>query len=451
MKIEFIGAAGTVTGSKFLLTAGRKNILVDCGLYQGQKNLRQQNWKALPVHAPRIDSVILTHAHIDHSGYIPLLVKQGFTGDIFCSKSTKALCQVLLPDSGHIQEEDASFANKHKFSKHNPALPLYTEQDARKALHFFRSVRWGEPFALSGELTVSFHRAGHIIGASIVRLEGHGTTITFSGDLGRSHSETMKPPSEIQETEYLVMESTYGNRLHPDINAMESVKDIITKTAARGGIVLIPAFAVGRVQQILYIIHQLKKVNKIPNLPVYLDSPMAVEATHLFCEFSEDHAIPEKECREMMGTAHFVASSDESKRLNNINEPCVIISASGMAEGGRVLHHLKRLAPHAKNTLHITGFQAPGKRGHAIVNHAKEVKIHGIQIPIHAEVINLESLSAHADQNEILDFLKHFHRPPKKTFLVHGEPDASMALKKKIEDDLGWDVLIPAQNDSFEL
>lgn len=451
MKIQFIGATGTVTGSKYLVTVDKKRFLVDCGLFQGLKTLRLRNWNPAPFDPKSIDAAILTHAHIDHSGSLPLLVKNGFRGPIYATEGTLALCKILLPDSGHLQEEDARYANKHKFSKHHPALPLYTEEDALASLSFFKAVPWERKVELSKNLSFAFHPAGHILGAAWAGLYAHGLKIVFSGDLGRLKNLVMPPPTSPLRADYLVVESTYGNRLHPPENPQETLKELINKTVRRGGIVLIPAFAVGRAQEILYLISRLKKEKAIPDVPVYLNSPMAVNATRLFCDFVGEHTLTPEECEELCDITRFVTDMEDSKRLNTRREPAIIVSASGMATGGRVLHHLKALAPDPKNLILFAGFQAAGTRGEAMVHGAEAVKIHGEMVPIRAEVASMETLSAHADADEIISWLKTFSSSPKMTFITHGEPLAAETLRKRIEEELRWPCEVPDYLETFEL
>ncbi|MBI2083322.1 MAG: MBL fold metallo-hydrolase [Deltaproteobacteria bacterium] len=451
MQLQFIGATGTVTGSKYLLQVDKKHFLVDCGLFQGLKQLRLRNWNPLPIPPKAIEAVILTHAHIDHSGYLPLLVKNGFRGKIYCTRGTRTLCEILLPDAGHLQEEDASFANKHRFSKHHPALPLYTEEDAILCLKYFESVPWHKQINLARHLSFHFEPAGHILGAASIQFSNQKTRLTFSGDLGRPKQIMMPPPSSQHDTDYLVVESTYGGRRHPPENPREILKNFINPTLKRGGIVLIPAFAVGRAQEVLYLLTQLKKNKEIPNVPIHLNSPMAIQATRLCSSFVGEHKLTEEECQEIDHSTHFVTTIDESKRLNTLHEPSIIISASGMAEGGRILHHLKVLAPHPKNLILFVGFQAAGTRGEAMVNGATQVKIHGSMIPVRAQVELLESLSAHADENEIAGWLKKFPSRPKMTFITHGEPEACQQMKKKIESELHWKCTVPHYLDTFSL
>lgn len=444
MEITFLGATGTVTGSKYLLASGSMQLLVDCGLFQGYKQLRLRNWTVPPVSPAELNAVILTHAHLDHSGYLPLLVKHGFTGKVYCTRGTRDLCGILLPDSGHLQEEDAAHANTHRYSKHAPALPLYTEQDAVRSLRNFFPVELERDIDLGGGLTLRLSPAGHILGSSLVSVTHGGTSILFSGDLGRPVDLIMKPPATVRRTDYLVVESTYGDRRHDPTNPEAALASVITRTIGRGGMVVIPSFAVGRTQTILYAIHRLKTAGTIPaDLPVFLDSPMAVEATDIYARHAGEHRLNAADCRAMCGAARFVTGVEESKRLDGLSEPMVLISASGMATGGRVLHHLKVFAPEPRNTILFVGFQAGGTRGEAMVNGATSVKIHGAYVPVRAEVATLECLSAHADYAEIVDWLKRFEMPPRQTFITHGEPAAADALRHRIEEQLGWRCRVP--------
>jgi metallo-beta-lactamase family protein len=452
MQLHFLGATGTVTGSKYLVTAGRTRVLVDCGLFQGYKQLRLRNWSPLPLHASAVEAVVLTHAHLDHSGYIPLLVKNGFRGKIFCSEATFDLCKILLPDSGHLLEEEAGYANRHGFSKHSPALPLYTEEEAVESLKYFAPVKFGKRFKVAGTVHAEFAHAGHILGAAIAMVDDGDKTVTFSGDLGRSQDPVMLPPAQIERTDYLVVESTYGNRRHDPADPMILLGKTIQETVARGGIVVIPSFAVGRAQNLLYYVHQLKESGAISQvLPVYLNSPMAADATALYHEHHSDHRLNEAQCRAMCHAAKIVNSVEESKALNLQRMPMVIIAASGMATGGRVLHHLKAFAPDSRNTILFAGFQAGGTRGAAMLGGVESIKIHGEYVPVRAQVVQIENLSAHADGDEIMDWLSHFKSPPRRTFITHGEPDAADALRMRIEETLKWRCTVPDYLENVEL
>ena len=444
MEIQFIGATGTVTGSKYLLTSKDEQFLVDCGLFQGLKQLRLRNWNPMPFKASHIKHIILTHAHIDHSGYIPLLVKQGFHGKIFCSRATKEVCEILLPDSGHLQEEDANFENRHGFSKHAPSLPLYTRLEAENSLKYFHPIDFNDEHNLSSNIKFTLYPAGHILGASLVKINDGKSTILFSGDLGRPHDIVMNPPTIIEQADYLVLESTYGNRRHSTKNTKDELADVINRTSRRGGVTVIPALAVGRAQALLYLIYQLKTENKIPaNIPVFLDSPMACDVTDLYRRHANEHRLSHGECGLMSQTTKFINTTDESKLLDIDKFPKVIITASGMATGGRVVHHLKAYVSDRKNTILFTGFQAAGTRGEAMIHGVKSIKIHGEYYPVEAEIALQDSLSAHADYLETIEWLKNFKTPPKQTFLTHGEPIAADALRHKIEEELKWNCRVP--------
>jgi len=443
MKLTFLGGVGTVTGSKYLLEANNKKVLIDCGLFQGRKDLRLQNWAALPIDPKAIHAVLITHAHIDHTGYIPLLIKKGFSGPIYATEATVDLCKILLPDSGHLQEEDARHANKYGYTKHTPVLPLYTKEDAVRALSYFKPIKFGNPVQIFDDFQASWHRAGHILGAAFIHCKSEETRILFSGDIGRLNDPIMKPPVLIEATDYLVVESTYGDRLHEMSNPVEKIAHVINRTTKKGGTILIPAFAVGRAQSILYYLSKIKEANLTQDIPIYLDSPMAIDATDMMHSHPHDHHLTKEECNKTCQVATYVNTSDESKWLDLQVLPKVIISASGMATGGRILHHLKVFAPDPRNTILLTGYQAEGTRGAFILEGKSEVEIHGKMVPIRAEVANITELSAHADYEEILTWMKGFQHPPRKTFITHGEPQASLSLKKHIEDQLSWPCSIP--------
>jgi len=452
MKITFLGATQTVTGSKYLIAYRDKKILIDCGLFQGYKELRLRNWNKLPVEANQIDAVILTHAHIDHSGYVPLLVKNGYTGKIYATAGTIQLCEILLPDSGFLQEEEAALANKYGFSKHKPALPLYTKQDAQNALSSFEPVAFNKEVKLFDGFSFKFGHAGHIIGAAFVKVQDPHTSILFSGDLGRPHDPVMQAPATPYPADYLVIESTYGNHLHDKSDPEILLGTLINKTMHRGGTVVVPAFAVGRAQNILYHIYQLKKHNKIPNVPVFLDSPMAISATSILNQNQQELRLNAEQCKMLCDTAVYVNTPEESKNLDTNKMPKIIISASGMATGGRVLHHIKTYASDARNTLLFTGYQAGGTRGARIIAGEKQIKIHGEMVDVRAQVEMIHGLSAHSDYQETLDWIASFKHPPKKVFITHGEPTSAEALKEKIEQKLHLKCNLPKymQTENFE-
>ncbi|NUQ77327.1 MAG: MBL fold metallo-hydrolase [Polyangiaceae bacterium] len=443
MEISFLGAASTVTGSKYLVTTSERRILVECGLFQGLKELRLRNWAPLPIPVHTIDAVVLTHAHMDHSGYLPSLRKQGFTGKIFCTAATLDLCGLLLRDSGSIQEEDAAYANKKGFSKHHPALPLYTQKDAEAVLHQFSTVPWEREHYLGGGISVRFSPAGHILGAAIVTLQTPEGRIVFSGDLGRMRDPIMRPPVPVAEADWLVIESTYGDRLHENADPEEQLAAVVRRVTDRGGVLLIPAFAVGRSQLMLYYLHRLKERGLFKNVPVFLNSPMAANVGEILCEYHLEHALSAVETRAVCNTARIIQDVAESRALNERRGPMIIVSASGMLTGGRILHHLKAFGHDPKNGILLAGYQAPGTRGGDLVRGAKALKIHGGMVPILAEVFTMDTLSAHADQDELMLWLRGFQSPPKTTFITHGEPPAAATLAQRIEKELGWSCDIP--------
>jgi metallo-beta-lactamase family protein len=452
MRITFLGAAGTVTGSKYLLEHKGKRVLIDCGLFQGYKQLRLRNWQGLPFAPEQLDAVVLTHAHLDHSGYLPALVRDGYRGPVYATEATGALATILLPDSGHLQEEEAEYANRRGFSKHQPALPLYTQADAERALESFRALPFHTAHEVVPGLSVQLRPAGHILGAATVEVMAGGITLVCSGDLGRMHDPIMMPPEPVKQADYLLVESTYGDRRHPVEDPEAVLAEVINRTTARHGVTIIPSFAVERAQALMYFIYRLKQAGKIPrNLPVYLNSPMATDVTAVYHQFRASHKLSPEECEGMCHVAQIVRSVEESKRLNEIREPAVIIAASGMATGGRVLHHLKAFAPNPRNTLLFSGFQAGGTRGALIVGGATSVRVHGEEVPIRAEVVALEHLSAHADADEIMQWLRGFEKAPRHTFVVHGEPSASDTLRRRISVELHWEVSVAEHREIAEL
>ena len=459
--LTFLGSTGTVTGSRFHLKTPEKQLLIDCGLFQGLKENRLRNWEAFPIAPATIDAVLLTHAHIDHSGYIPRLCQQGFNGRIHCTYATQDLCDIMLRDSAHLQEEDARWANKKGFSKHSPALPLYTAEDAEKALTHFTPHYYGEDIFLTESLRIKFKDAGHILGSSFIDVK---TTyrdkirrILFSGDLGRPSQPILWDPVQVHEVDYLVLESTYGNRLHGEVPPEEELARVINESMQRGGVLVVPSFAVGRTQELLFFIRELEEQKKIPSVPVYVDSPMAVNATEIFKKYIGDFDLKARilalNGKHIFETSRvqFLKDAEQSKALHKIPGRAIIISASGMADGGRILHHLEHRLPNQNNTVLFIGYQAEGTRGRALLEGKPLVKIHGLEIPVRAQIENISGFSAHADYNETLAWLMGFNRPPLKTFIVHGEADASASLAEKIKARLGWKVVIPKFNESFDL
>jgi len=460
-QITFWGATGTVTGSRYVLDVEDIRLLIDCGLFQGPKENRLRNWEAFPVEPSSINRVLMTHAHIDHTGYLPRLCRDGFAGRVHTTHATRDLCDILLRDSAHIQEEDAYWANKKGFSKHKPAQPLYTVEDAEKAMALFSPVYFGEDFRIRDGLRLKFKDSGHILGSSFIDIkskkEERGRKILFSGDLGRSSRPILRDPDQVFNVDYLVLESTYGDRLHEEGSPTEEMARVIRESVERGGTLVIPAFAIGRTQMLLYIIRELEDAGKIPTLPVYVDSPMAIEATEVF-----ERRVPELDIESRIEAIkgkkifrpknlHICKSREQSKQINEITTPAIIVSSSGMATAGRILHHLSQRLSDPKNTILLIGFQAHGTRGRDIMEGKESVKIHGRQVAIKAKVESILGFSGHADYNEILAWLMGFNRPPEKTFLVHGEPEASAALAEKIRSQFGWETVVPKHGESFEL
>ncbi len=464
--IQFLGAAGTVTGSKHLINTsfdgdskGGFQVLVDCGMFQGQKEWRERNCQETPIPAKDIDAVILTHAHLDHCGWIPRLVKEGFRGAIYATPATIDLCGVVLPDSGHLQEEDADFYNKKNKSKHHPALPLYTLEEAENCLQYFQSVQFGETKQLSPEVSFRFVHAAHILGSSMaevtLNVKGQTKRMLFTGDIGRIRDTTTAPgkvvhsgPQEGESADVLVMESTYGNREHPKDDPRPALANAIKQTVQRGGSVVVPAFAVERTQKFVFMLKQLMESGQIPRIPVFCDSPMAIKAVQIFLKHSEEYSDETKQLVAQYGSPltwpgfSFASTAQESKKINDAHYPCIIISSSGMVTGGRILHHLVQRLPDPKNTVIFIGFQAPGTRGFTIKSGAPEVKIFGDFVPIRAQIAALEQFSDHADPPELLEWLRTFKDKPSVTYLVHGEPAASSQLRDLMTKELGWNVKV---------
>lgn len=426
-------------------------MLVDCGLFQGYKVLRARNRNPLPVDPASIDAVVLTHAHLDHSGYLPLLVKNGFKGQVICTHATRALCGLLLPDSGYLLEADARYANRRGFSKHNPALPLYTRADALKTLKQFEPRPFSKLTDVAGDCTVRFRFAGHILGAATIEMIADGVCIVFSGDLGRYDDPLMFDPQPVPQADYLLVESTYGDRLHPEIDPEEELEKIIKKTLTRGGSVIIPSFAVGRAQALLLHIDAIRQRGNIPDVPVYLDSPMACSATDIFCQYSSDHRLSAQQCRDAWADVIYTRDVEHSKRLDTEPGSKIIISASGMVTGGRILHRLKRYAPDEKSTIVMAGYQAGGTRGAALLKGTEAIKIHGDYVPVRAEVKSLDMLSAHADRDELLRWLGEFKSRPKECFVVHGESEASDRFRLKIAERFAWKARVPEHGERVAL
>lgn len=449
MKISFLGAAGTVTGSKYLVTTGEQRILIDCGLFQGLKRLRERNWQSLPFEPKTLDAVVLTHAHLDHTGYLPVLARSGFRGPVYCTAATRDLLGILLPDSARIQEEEAEYANRHRYSKHSPALPLYTEADAAKSLKLLKAVEWPATVSLAAGVSLSFSPAGHLLGAASVLIEAKSTRILFSGDLGRPDDPMMRAPAAPLAADSVIIESTYGDRRHVPVDAEAELATAINRAVERGGVIVVPSFAVGRAQLLLHLVARLKARRAIPDIPTYLNSPMATDVTGIYHEHRRDHRLTEAECKAMCTAARFVNSVEESKSLNHARGPMIIISASGMASGGRVVHHLKAFAPDAKNMILFTGYQAAGTRGAAMVRGADCIKIHGAWIPVRAEIVQLQSTSGHADCDQLVAWLNSAPAPPKRVFVTHGEPAAADALRQHIRREIPIDVTVPEHGETI--
>jgi metallo-beta-lactamase family protein len=446
-----LGGAGTVTGSKHLLTCGDTRLLIDCGLFQGLKNLRELNWQRLPINPGDIDAVVLTHAHLDHCGYLPRLALDGFSGRIHCSSATRDVAELILRDSAFLQEKDAELANRKGFSKHSPALPLYRVADIDRTMALFKPAALHEEVTLPGDGRLLLRRAGHILGASTAQIDIGGRRILFSGDLGRYDDPVMHDPESVPEADYVVIESTYGNRHHDTTDPLDALEEVIKRTVQRGGTVVIPAFAVGRAQSLIHSLWQLRRSGRLHNLPVYLDSPMATSASELLQRYPKEHRLGRQDCEAACESVNYVRDVEESKALSANRYPKVIISASGMATGGRVLHHIAAFGADHRNTLLFSGYQAAGTRGRKLLEGARETKIYGQWLPINAEIAELPMMSAHADSDELMRWLSGFQRAPRRVFVVHGEADASEALRERIQRELGWSVCVPLQGQEFEL
>lgn len=449
MRVTFLGAAGAVTGSKYLVELGASRVLVDCGLFQGLKRLRERNWQPLPFDPRAIDAVLLTHAHIDHSGYLPVLARAGYRGPVYCTDATRRLLSIMLPDSARLQEEEAEFANRHGFSKHAPAKPLYTEADAHAALQLLHPVPLRADIAPCAGVRAGYWQAGHLLGAASIRVEAQGESALFSGDLGRMHDPLMRAPDPPPAADWVLIESTYGDRLHSNVDPETELAAPLGRALARGGVVVVPTFAIGRAQLLLHLIARLKARGAIPDVPVYLNSPMAEDATPLYQDYPDEHRLSAAELAAMARVAHFVNSVEESKALNTRSGPMIILSASGMATGGRVLHHLKAFAPDARTLILFTGYQAAGTRGAALLAGADTVKIHGEWVPVRAEVLQLHGTSSHADYRELVAWLAGSPRPPRRVFVTHGEPAAADTLRQHLRRELNLDVTVPEQGEVF--
>lgn len=456
--IQFLGAARTVTGSKHLLTLNGKKILIDCGMFQGSRELSQRNWAPFPFEPAELDAVVITHAHMDHIGMLPKLVRDGYKGPIYATPATIALARISLPDSGRIQEEDARFANKHRTSEHTPALPLYTESDAYTCLKQFQKVHYHQFHPLPGGATWQYLPAGHILGSAFAEVYfENGERIMMSGDLGRYDTPIIRDPSSVAYAEYLVIESTYGNRIHSSDDVEAHLEQVMNDAFHSGSTVLVPSFAIGRTQELLYYIHRLQEQDRLPRIPIYVDSPMAVSTTDIYRAATEEH---DSEMLDELKIGHepldpenltFVRDREQSKALNSAKGPMMIIAGSGMCNGGRIVHHLLHRLSSEQTLVLFTGYQAEGTLGRRLLEGAPEVRIHGNTVEVRARVDKLNALSAHCDQAEMMRWLRGFKEPPRRTFIVHGEPEAQQVLNDKIVAELGWETEIPDQGQSFTL
>ena len=450
MLLRFLSAAGTVTGSRALLQSGDTRLLVDCGMFQGYRAVRERNWTRLEVEPASLEAVVLTHAHLDHSGWLPRLVQQGFRGPIHCTSATADLLGVLLRDAARIQEEDAEYANRKGFSRHDPALPLYTTEDAERTLELLQPVGWAEPRRI-GDLRASWHRVGHILGAACVRLADEHTSVLFSGDVGRPQDLLMRPPAAPPSADAVVLESTYGDRAHADEAVLEQLEPIVRRVVRRRGVLLIPSFAVGRAQAVLWALHTLQEQGRIPDVPLVLDSPMATNTTELYRRHARELRIPAHAVEGLCRDVRFVRTTDESKRLNDEPGPFILVSASGMLTGGRVLHHLARLAPDPANALLLVGYQAPGTRGAKLLRGAESLRVHGREVPIGCEVRQVDGFSAHADAEELVGWIEGMERPPLRVWLNHGEPASARALQRRLRERTGWSVIVASEDTRWRL
>jgi len=450
MKMTFFGAVEEVTGSRYLIENEGTKILVDCGFFQGKGSI-ERNQEPFPVDASSIEAIVLTHAHIDHTGYIPALVKNGFKGKIYCSKATYALCAILLVDSGFLQQQAVAKINKKRGPKKPAIKPLYTQAEAERSLHFFQTVEYDTDISIGKSLTFRLISSGHILGASFVILSDGKETLTFSGDLGRPNQLLMKAPPYVKHTDYLVLESTYGNRLHGTGDPIQALGKVVQKTVAKGGMLIIPVFAVGRAQAILYCLYQLQQQKAMPDIPVFLDSPMAIKVNNLYCRFQDEHKLSASLCNKIFASVKYTPTVQESKAIDHAQPPAIIVAGSGMADGGRAAYHFEHFISDKKNTILFVGYQAEGTLGRDLIDGTKKVNMYGKWYKVRATIKSIDLFSAHSDYNEVLQWLTHFEQPPQKTFLTHGDLESAQSLKKKIEERFGWSVIIPTYSASFDL
>ena len=461
VRLKFFGGARTVTGSKYLLEVNDTKILIDCGLFQGIKELRVKNWEQFPIDVENIDAVLITHAHIDHTGYLPRLVREGYGGPIYCTKPTENLMQIMLMDSAKLQEEEAAFARKKGYSKHENPQPLYNARDVEKVLPMIKSYDYNEQVPINGEINIKFHNAGHILGAAIIEvlLDGNSQEkrILFSGDLGRNEDVLLYPPEEFHCADILLIESTYGNRENPQGDHLTQLAEVVNRSLERGGCLLIPAFAVGRTQTILYYLKLLSESGRIPDVPIYFDSPMAFSVTEIYLKYFEYHKLEESSLQLNNGSAfdfrnlEYKQTQSESIGINDVHRNAIIISSSGMCTGGRIMHHLFHRLQRPDDTILFIGYQAEGTRGRRILEGEETVKLFGLEIPVKCHVEKLEGFSAHADRSELLEWIDNFQDSPKNVFVVHGEDQSTKEFAKLIHKKYNWNVTAPSYHETYEL
>ncbi|MGI9541722.1 MAG: MBL fold metallo-hydrolase RNA specificity domain-containing protein [Cyclobacteriaceae bacterium] len=458
VRVKFLGAAKSVTGSKYLLEIDDFKLIIDCGLFQGKKELRRRNWDDLPQNSDDIDAMVITHSHIDHIGYLPRLIKQGFNGPIYCTSATKDLMEIMLKDSAKIQEEEAAFAKRKGYSKHKDPQPLYGTEDAEAALLNLKACDYDKNVNVHHTIGVKFYNAGHILGSTLVEVTLHGNEqdkkIVFSGDLGRYDQPVLRDPEVIEEADILFVESTYGNKKNPPVSPKDSLAEVVNETVANGGCLLIPAFALGRTQLLIYYLKQLLEEGKIPDLPVFIDSPMAIKVTALYKKHFNDHKLREEELEDSVfdyKNLRYCKSAQDSKAINDRKKNAIIISASGMCTGGRIIHHLYHRLPREKDTVLFVGYQAEGTRGRRILEQEETIRIFGKDVPLNCQVRHINGLSAHADRSEILRWLGNFKKGPKYTFVVHGEVESATALADSLKQDFQWNAVVPDYLESFQL